>query len=67
MSQPSPASCAAGPRAKHSHIRFAQPRALGRKFSDEYTVPVCRLHHRDLHGCGDQGCSTLSTERHGEY
>jgi hypothetical protein len=31
------------------HIRFAQPRALGRKVSDEYAVPVCRLHHRDLH------------------
>ena len=31
------------------HIRFAQPRALGRKVSDEYMVPVCRLHHRELH------------------
>ena len=36
------------------HIRFAQPRALGRKVSDEYTVPVCRVHHRDLHGYGDE-------------
>ncbi len=36
------------------HIRFAQPRALGRKVSDEYTVPVCRLHHRELHGYGDE-------------
>jgi hypothetical protein len=36
------------------HVRFAQPRALGRKVSDEYTVPVCRLHHRDLHGYGDE-------------
>ena len=36
------------------HIRFAQPRALGRKVSDEYTVPVCRLHHRDLHSYGDE-------------
>jgi hypothetical protein len=50
MSQPSPASCAAGRRAK----RTAQPRALGRKVSDEYTVPVCRLHHRDLHSYGDE-------------
>ena len=45
--------------AEHSpsearHIRFAQPRALGRKVSDEYTVPVCRLHHRDLHSYGDE-------------
>jgi hypothetical protein len=36
------------------HIRFAQPRALGREVSDEYTVPVCRLHHRDLHSYGDE-------------
>src|ERR1700686_1932423 len=28
-------------------LRFAQPRALGRKVSDEFTVPVCRLHHRE--------------------
>ncbi len=31
------------------HLRFAQVRALGRKVSDEFTVPVCRLHHRELH------------------
>jgi hypothetical protein len=31
------------------HLRFAQPRALGRKVSDEYTVPLCRIHHRELH------------------
>jgi hypothetical protein len=36
------------------HIRFAQPRALSRKVSDEYTVPVCRLHHRELHRYGDE-------------
>jgi hypothetical protein len=29
-------------------------RALNRKVSDEYTVPVCRVHHRDLHGYGDE-------------
>jgi hypothetical protein len=29
-------------------------RALGRKVSDEYTVPVCRLHHRELHRHGDE-------------
>jgi hypothetical protein len=37
------------------HLRFAQPRALGRKVSDEYTVPVCRLHHREIHRHGDEG------------
>jgi hypothetical protein len=45
--------CGRMPSEAH-HIRFAQPRALGRKVSDEYTVPVCRLHHRELHGYGDE-------------
>jgi hypothetical protein len=36
------------------NIRFAQPRAVGRKVSDEYAVPVCRLHHRDLRSYGDE-------------
>ncbi len=45
--------CGRTPSEAH-HIRFAQPRALGRKVSDEYTVPVCRLHHRDLHAHGDE-------------
>jgi hypothetical protein len=45
--------CGRTPAEAH-HIRFAQPRALGRKVSDEYAVPVCRVHHRDLHGYGDE-------------
>ena len=45
--------CGRTPSEAH-HIRFAQPHALGRKVSDEYTVPVCRLHHRDLHSYGDE-------------
>ena len=45
--------CGRTPSEAH-HIRFAQPRALGRKVSDEYAVPVCRLHHRDLHDYGDE-------------
>jgi hypothetical protein len=45
--------CGRTPAEAH-HIRFAQPRALGRKVSDEYTVPVCRVHHRELHGYGDE-------------
>jgi ERF superfamily len=36
------------------HLRFAQPRALSRKVSDEFTVPLCRLHHRELHRRGDE-------------
>jgi hypothetical protein len=34
--------------AEAHHLRFAQPRALGRKVSDEQTVPVRRLHRREL-------------------
>ncbi len=36
------------------HLRFAQGRALSRKVSDEFTVPLCRGHHRELHHCGDE-------------
>ena len=46
--------CGRTPAEAH-HLRFAQPRALGRKVSDEYTVPVCRLHHHELHTYGDEG------------
>jgi len=45
--------CGRTPSEAH-HIRFAQPRAVGRKVSDEYTVPVCRLHHGELHTYGDE-------------
>jgi len=36
------------------HLTFAQPRALGYRVSDEFTVPVCRIHHRELHRSGDE-------------
>ena len=29
-------------------------RALGRKVSDEFTVPLCRGHHREAHRSGDE-------------
>ena len=45
--------CGRTPADPH-HLRFAQPRALGRKVSDEFTVPVCRVHHRELHRHGDE-------------
>ena len=45
--------CGRTPADAH-HLRFAQPRALGRKVSDEFTVPVCRVHHRELHRHGDE-------------
>jgi ERF superfamily len=34
------------------HLRFAQSRGLSLKVSDEFTVPLCRAHHRELHRAG---------------
>ncbi len=45
--------CGRSPSDAH-HLRFAQHRALGRKVSDEFTVPLCRGHHREVHRCGDE-------------
>jgi ERF superfamily len=45
--------CGRRPSDAH-HLRFAQPRALGRRVSDEYAVPLCRSHHRALHRRGDE-------------
>jgi hypothetical protein len=45
--------CGRRPSDSH-HLRFAQSRALGCKVSDEFTVPVCRAHHREIHRCGDE-------------
>jgi ERF superfamily len=45
--------CGRKPSDAH-HIRFVQPRALGRKASDEFAVPLCRSHHRAAHRSGDE-------------
>lgn len=45
--------CQRTPSDPH-HLKFAQQKALGRKVSDEFTVPLCRLHHQDLHRCGNE-------------
>jgi hypothetical protein len=45
--------CGRRPADPH-HLRFSQRRALGRKVSDEFTVPLCRGHHREAHRCGDE-------------
>src|SRR5262245_53826414 len=45
--------CGRKPSDAH-HIRFVQPRALGRKASDEFAVPLCRSHHRAVHRAGDE-------------
>jgi hypothetical protein len=45
--------CGRQPADAH-HLRFMQSRALGRKVSDEFTVPLCRGHHREVHRCGNE-------------
>jgi hypothetical protein len=45
--------CGRSPADAH-HLRFTQPRAMGRKVSDEFTVPLCRGRHRDNHNSGDE-------------
>jgi len=43
--------CGRSPSHAH-HLRFIQPRSLGSKPSDEWTVPFCPIHHRSLHNTG---------------
>jgi hypothetical protein len=45
--------CGRRPADAH-HLRFVQNRALSRKVSDEFTVPLCRGHHREVHRSGDE-------------
>ncbi len=45
--------CGRRPSQAH-HLRFAQPRALGRKVSDEWAVALCNTHHSALHNTGDE-------------
>jgi hypothetical protein len=45
--------CGRKPSDPH-HLGFLQPRAMGRKASDEFAVPLCRTHHRAAHGAGDE-------------
>ncbi len=45
--------CGRRPSDPH-HLRYLQPRALGRKASDEFAVPLCRVHHRAVHRARDE-------------
>jgi hypothetical protein len=45
--------CGRKPSDAH-HLRFVQPRALGRKASDEFAVPLCRIHHRAAHRASNE-------------
>jgi len=45
--------CGRKPSDPH-HLRYLQPRALGRRASDEFAVPLCRVHHRAVHRARDE-------------
>jgi ERF superfamily len=45
--------CGRKPSDPH-HLGFTQPRAIGRKVSDEFAVPLCRGHHRAVHRSRDE-------------
>ena len=45
--------CKTSPCDAH-HLKIARPRSLGRKVSDEFTVPICRKHHQELHRSGSE-------------
>jgi hypothetical protein len=45
--------CGRVPSDPH-HLTFTQPRAMASRVSDEFIVPVCRVHHRELHRSGNE-------------
>ena len=45
--------CGRTPAHAH-HVRYAQPRGLSLKVSDEFTVPLCAIHHSENHTTGDE-------------
>ena len=45
--------CGRSPSHAH-HVRFAQSRGLGLKVSDEFTVPLCAIHHHEIHATGNE-------------
>ena len=45
--------CGRSPSHAH-HIRFAQSNGLGLKVSDEFTVPLCAIHHQQNHATGNE-------------
>jgi DNA recombination protein Rad52 len=45
--------CGRSPSHAH-HVRYAQPRGLGLKVSDEFTVPLCAIHHHHIHTTGKE-------------
>jgi hypothetical protein len=45
--------CGRSPSHAH-HVRFAQSKGLGLKVSDEFTVPLCAIHHSENHTTGNE-------------
>ena len=45
--------CGRSPSHAH-HVRYAQSRGLGLKVSDEFTVPLCAIHHHHIHTTGKE-------------
>jgi hypothetical protein len=45
--------CGRSPSHPH-HVRFAQSKGLGLKVSDEFTVPLCAIHHQQNHATGNE-------------
>lgn len=45
--------CRAHPVEVH-HLTHAQPKAKALKAGDQWTVPLCPVHHRSLHARGDE-------------
>ena len=45
--------CGRSPSHAH-HVRYAQSRGLSLKVSDEFTVPLCSIHHHEIHTTGKE-------------
>jgi hypothetical protein len=45
--------CGRSPSHAH-HVRFAQSKGVALKVSDEFTVPLCSIHHSENHSTGDE-------------
>jgi hypothetical protein len=45
--------CGRTPAHAH-HVRYAQPKGIALKVSDEFTVPLCAIHHTENHATGDE-------------
>jgi hypothetical protein len=45
--------CGRSPSHAH-HVRYAQSKGLSLKVSDEFTVPLCAIHHHNIHTTGKE-------------